>query len=220
MAACCSRSRGFTLIELMVVVALIALLSAALWPVLGHVEDSANALADKANLEIQYSWQRTYARKHHGMLPAAAGHAMVLAPWQAGIMDHTPENFDRFWTPGPARNGDPRYQELYKLVLSEREPWPRGASTTTLDTHYVGRARPHLMTREQGGKEAWMANDNEGRWSLRDGTIHVLFGSGTVREYSYPQLEELFGTGPFDPALPVVTHGSASPLPACRKLAN
>jgi hypothetical protein len=65
-----------------------------------------------------------------------------------------------------------------------------------------------------------MANDNEGQWSLPDGTVNILFCGGTVRTYSHQDLERLFGVGPFDTARPVLTHGSGSPIAACQSLAN
>ena len=78
-----------------------------------------------------------------------------------------------------------------------------------------------LRGAQQETLEAWMANDNEGGWCLRDGTVHVLLnGDGGVREYSYSQLEELFGLGPFIKDMPVETYGENSPIPECRKLDN
>ncbi len=48
----------------------------------------------------------------------------------------------------------------------------------------------------------------------------MLFDSGVVRTYSYPMLRELYGLGPFDPDVAVLTTGAESPIEPCRKLAH
>jgi len=216
---------GLTLIELLILAGLLWLLAACLAPNglapnVDAAQDRYFEVADAANLRCHYVWFLFYKRKHNGSLPEEGGHKFVMTTWAAGIYDHTPENFDRFWTPGPAKQNDANYADLRKLVLRGENPWPSLAQTSSLDTHYVGRSRQHFETRESSAEEAWMADDNEGGWNLRDGTINVLFCDGFVRTYSYPQLQEQFGLGPFDRDHPVVTWGPDSPIEACRKLAN
>ena len=210
---------GFTLIELLIVIGIVSLLVAVLVPQLIPVQDAAYAVGDVANLRAHRDWLLTYERKH-GSLPMEGGTRFVMATWTSGIAGPTEEDFDRFFTPGPARQNDAAYAELRKRVQRGENPWPNLDATDTTSTHYVGRAKQYLKTRQQGPGEAWMADDNEDGWNLRDGSLNVLFCGGVVRTYSHPQLQDAFGVGALDPSNPVVTHGANSPVPACRALAN
>lgn len=211
---------GSTLIELLIVIGLLCLMTACLTPNVGRAQDAANALADQANLRRHFEWLQVYKSKHNGKLPMEGGYKFVMSTWTANVFDHTPENFDRFWVPGPARTTDSHCAALRKMVERGENPWPNLAQTTCSDTHYVGRGKQHFKTREKSAEEAWMADDNEGGWSLRDGTVNVLFHGGAVRTYSYRQLQEQYGVAPFDRNNPMRTWGPDSPIEACQKLDN
>jgi prepilin-type N-terminal cleavage/methylation domain-containing protein len=103
------RRFGFTLVELLVVIALIALLIAMLLPSLSNTRRQALSVACKANLRTNYQFMYMYANDNHGWYaPMGLGHnpglprekrwpAYVFKPavWNPPTMlcpaDHQPE---------------------------------------------------------------------------------------------------------------------------------
>lgn len=207
---------GFTLIELLIVISIIGVLAATLIGPLTSTQLAANVAADEAQLRTHASWFKLYERKHGGGLPRAGGHKFVLSTWTSGIFHHDEEELDLYFTPG-ARENDPAYRNARDQIEIGKDPWPNLAATTSLDTHYVGRAAAHIRTGGQAG-QVLMASDNEGAWTFADGTVNVLLTGGKVRSYSYQDLQKRFGLGPLDENAPMQTWGVDSPVPELRKL--
>lgn len=167
---------GFTLIELMVVITIIALLSVSLIGPINNVLLAAKKTADTANLHWHYSVLRSYELRHK-RLPTQGGHKFVLAPWISGTVEHTEANRDRYFS--KALDSDAHVLDL--MDKSEDDIWKDFDSVSSLDTHFAGRAREgrrHMNS----GREIWMATDNEGGNTYRDGSVLLLFGDNTVKE--------------------------------------
>jgi prepilin-type N-terminal cleavage/methylation domain-containing protein len=209
---------GFTLIELLIVISIISLLAAVLLPTVFGTRVAANVTADAANLNWHTQTLELYKMQNKRGLPIEGGHKFVLATWS--IVSQIEENFDRYFIPG-RRDNDPDYRQLRGQLERGEKIWQDLKSTTSLDTHYAGRAREHLQSATSGEDEALMADDNEGVWSHANGSVNVLLNGGHVRTYSFPDLKSRgFVQGEFDKNNPIETTGPNSPIPECRKLAN
>ena len=212
------RQSGFTFIELLIVIGILGLLVACAAPAAFGSQTAANVAADKFNLSWHTQQLELYKLQNKRGLPSEGGHKFVLATWS--IVDKTEENFDRYFTPG-RRDNDPDYRELRARIERGEKVWEDLKSTTSLDTHYAGRAREHLQSATRGEDEALMADDNEGAWSHADGTVNVLFYGGYVRTYSFVDLKNRgYVHGELDRNNPIETTGPNSPIPECRKLAK
>ncbi len=205
------NASGFTLIELLVVIGILSLLMVTLLPNVLAGRQTADIFADQANLSWHYTNIEIYKTRKHKW-PKRGGANFVLAPWVMQIVERTPENRDRYFTPGK-QNLDPRWLELSEL--DPQDIWRSFDEITSDDTQYAGRSAKHYRTMFSG-KEALMANDNQYDNTFQDGTINVLMGSGSVRTlYKAEQLKEFWNED--DPNF-VLEVGPNSPVDILKKL--
>lgn len=73
--------QSFTLIELMIVILIIAVLAALLFPLLGAVIEGSRNTACQNNLRTMYQGVMAYANDHNGCIPAASNTADAKKGW-------------------------------------------------------------------------------------------------------------------------------------------
>src|SRR3712207_4182975 len=89
---------GFTLVELLVVIGIIALLMSILLPTLSRVKEQANRIKCASNIRQIGMAMTTYANQHRGMLP------MYKAPAGVWLWDIPSLMRDDLVTAGSARD--------------------------------------------------------------------------------------------------------------------
>src|SRR5688572_9886566 len=72
--------RGFTLIEILVVIAILAVLAAMLFPVFRSVRDTARTTTCQSNLKQLGAAFQIYAADHDGLCPNPGGRGIDRAP--------------------------------------------------------------------------------------------------------------------------------------------
>ncbi len=101
---------GFTLIEILVVVAIIGVLMVVLLPRVTNIRDRSNSTACQVNLQHQYQEIELY-RQRFNHLPTASGVKFLGELWKSGMIEHDVKETKLFMCPGDQdllqkQNGD------------------------------------------------------------------------------------------------------------------
>ena len=169
--------RGFTLIEILVVITILGLLMAVILPNVLGAGVTANQQVDRVNLQQIYGFMMEYQGKNNQKLPTGGGHKFLLGPWIENAIARTEKNRDHYFHP-VLRTEDDWALELSKQPVNSI--WRKREDVSSKDTHYAGRGEKYKQGM-RSPNEPWAANDNEYGQAWDDGTIHVLLSDGTVK---------------------------------------
>ncbi|MCW5936347.1 MAG: type II secretion system protein [Fimbriimonadaceae bacterium] len=115
------------MVELLVVVAIVAILSATLLPVFASAKESANQTQSVSNLKQVGTACRIYVDDYDGILPLAITFNSAARSWRLGTYTSVPSG----WTSVGNRDVEPRKSEEASFVLNALRPYVKDTSLYT-----------------------------------------------------------------------------------------
>jgi prepilin-type N-terminal cleavage/methylation domain-containing protein len=176
---------GFTLVELMVVIAIIAAILAIALPTLMSGREKANAVLCQNNLKEIYNTIHMFKmeREHY---PTESGVRFFLVPWHKKIIEQDPKNAKIYVCPGD-ENLLQNIRGDYAVLARELEDWDYISSEFT---SYSGRnQKDHPLDFKRPASEPIVCDDDEGGLNHAN-QVNVLYLSGAIDRFLLADLEE------------------------------
>lgn len=215
---------GFTLMELLIVIAIIGMLAAYLLPKLGGVMETSRAEACKMNLQgIALDFKTWAMSRRNQEVPRASGVQFFITPWRDRKVEISPEQAQRYQCPNVPVNQINPY-----LDPNDPESW--WADFDVIDgsySSYAGRDMEEHFRVNPAKKpyEPMVSDDNnsdmEGMFIQNhgNGVTNVLMMSGAVRQYDNAVLLEQGTAMELDEdGVAWLRIGPGSPIPELEKL--
>jgi prepilin-type N-terminal cleavage/methylation domain-containing protein/prepilin-type processing-associated H-X9-DG protein len=199
------RNSGFTLVELLVVIGILSVLFVVLLQALGGGQAAADQFACTARLKQLFTAIEAYRSTHKREVPSGGGTEFLYNLWTS--LERTTNNRDLFFCP-EIEGADEVVKDLKRLPLDD--VWKTRQDFDSTSTHYAARAKAHKRTM-LGGRQAWIADDNEFGMNHRTGATNVLWGDGNVTSYQREDLQKDSIWPADDPAF-VLKVGAGSPI--------
>ena len=179
------RTHGFTLTELLIVVAVIAVLIALLFPLGGRAIDEADQVACRTNLRNLGMAVLLYARHNDGALPVSdvldGPHPKLVAALRPYLEDprtyYCPSETaaDRIYTDANLQAG----RIGYFYFSCEKAPRNLYLSTfLRLDTAWPRRLQTGMDARTWMASDAWFSNQPTAHRAYKKGVDYVTLGGG------------------------------------------
>jgi prepilin-type N-terminal cleavage/methylation domain-containing protein len=203
------RRAGFTLVELLAVIAIIGILMVYLLPKIPEVFDRAEVTACKKNMMELYSGIQTY-KMDFERLPNESGVAFFTAIVSKGVWENTKTSARKMTCPGVDIGALPGISDI------DATEW-----YTDLDlvdgtySAYAGRNTLEFPLKKLNGKQILLADDNDGAEGNHMLTTNALYGDGAVNNYVLSTEKE---NGNVDPDEDYILVGPDSPIADLAKL--
>lgn len=207
-----AAERGFTLIEILTVIAIISILMVFLVPKGIEAMDQAKVTACQANLQKIYQGLMLFETRQdkNPSLQDFPGTRFFLKIWKYEVFDHTEQTAKTLTCPAV------KVSSLTGLQGRKYEEWfDDWDSIDSSYSSYAGRDIKHFGIKSllNAAKEPLVCDDNEGGMNHRLAT-NVLMGDGSVKEIN---LNDLKQSSEVDAKETVLMVGPESPHELLRK---
>jgi prepilin-type N-terminal cleavage/methylation domain-containing protein len=163
------RQSGFTLVEILVVIAIIALIIGLVTPTLFQGQERAHVVACQNNLKEIGTTILLYKGSHENRFPSASGIRFFLEPWRTHEIEHTEKNAKIYVCPGDTQGTFVVDPETGEFLLEDLE------AVDSRVTSYAGRnTRDYPLRKVKLGDQAIVSDDWENGPNHRN-VINVLF---------------------------------------------
>jgi prepilin-type N-terminal cleavage/methylation domain-containing protein len=173
------KPRGFSLIELLVVLGILAMLAALLFPALGSVKKRARTASCLANLKQIGVCSITYSSEHDGRFPAMPNTNRFLSPLQPILKElRTPKLFvcpaDRDRIPSKVMSSLDRSNTSYFVSYTAGFAQPAAILAGDRNITTDGALNTGAMQFARTNNFGWWRNIHEQRGNilLSDGSVH------------------------------------------------
>ena len=186
---------GFTLIEILVVVAIIGVLLTILLPKIVGVSDQANVTACKVNLSHQFQEITLYQERFHHY-PTQSGFKFLGELWKTEMIEHDEKEVALFMCPGDKDLA----QRTYDEAIGKKAVFEAFNHYDTLTSEYISYAcrnqKEYKFDFTKPASQLIVCDDDEDAMNHRF-KINCLYLNGAVDDVDITEFpEKIYKVGP------------------------